>query len=109
MNMLEATFGALADHTRRAMLERLRCGESSISELADAHSMTLSGALKHVRILENAGLVHREKRGRTVWCRLDASPLRAVSKWVTRYQAFWDGQLDALSAHLAACETRERR
>lgn len=109
MDTLEATFGALADGTRRAMLERLRAGESSISELADAHAMTLSGALKHVRILEAVGLVHREKRGRTVWCRIDAAPLRAVGDWVAEYQAFWEGQLDALSAHLAGIDARERR
>jgi DNA-binding transcriptional ArsR family regulator len=100
MNRLDLAFGALADSTRRAMLESLRAGERSISALAEPHAMTLSGALKHIRALEAAGLVRSEKRGRIVWCRLNAKPLRQVADWVSRYDAFWDEQLDALGAHL---------
>jgi DNA-binding transcriptional ArsR family regulator len=108
MNKLEAIFGALADGTRRAMLERLRAGERSISELAQSHAMTVSGALKHVRVLEGAGLVCRHKRGRTVWCQLDPAPLKAIGDWVARYEVFWDGRLDALGEHLAGGRTRAR-
>ena len=109
MNEVDRTFGALADATRRTMLERLRSGERSISELAEPHAMTLSGALKHVRILENAGLLRSEKRGRVVWCKLSPGPLRRVADWVSRYEAFWDDQLDALSAHLSRPVAKEPR
>ena len=62
--------------------------------------MTLTGMMKHVRVLERAGLVIREKRGRTVWCRLNPVPLKAASDWVDRYRVFWDTQLDSLAKHL---------
>ncbi|HWA79148.1 MAG TPA: metalloregulator ArsR/SmtB family transcription factor [Acetobacteraceae bacterium] len=100
MNALDLTFGALADQTRRAMVQHLLSGEMTISALAEPHAMTLSGALKHIRVLKKAGLVRSEKRGRTVWCRLDPEPLRQVMDWVSHYDAFWNSQLDALSAHL---------
>ena len=108
MNNIDCTFGALADGTRRAMLERLKSGERTISALAEPHAMTLSGALKHIRILEDAGLLLSEKRGRVVWCRLNPKPLKRVADWVSRYEAFWDDQLDALSAHLAKADPEER-
>jgi DNA-binding transcriptional ArsR family regulator len=101
MDALDLAFGALADATRRAMLEHLKFGEATISALAEPHAMTLSGAFKHIRVLQNAGLVRCEKRGRTVWCRLDPRPLRRVMSWVSHYDAFWNSQLDGLSAHLA--------
>jgi DNA-binding transcriptional ArsR family regulator len=99
MNTLDLTFGALADQTRRTMMARLEAGEATISELAEPHAMTLSGAFKHIRVLKKAGLVRSEKRGRTVWCRLNPEPLRQAAAWVSHYERFWDDQLDALSAH----------
>ena len=98
---LNSTFAALADETRRAILARLHDGELSAGELAAPHDMTLTGIIKHLQVLERAGLVTREKRGRTVWCRLNPLPLRAASDWVDRYRVFWDRQLDSLAGHLA--------
>ena len=109
MSRLNHTLGAIADETRRAMLERLRSGERSISELAEPHAMTLSGALKHIRILEDAGLLRSEKRGRVVWCRLSPEPLKRVADWVSRYEAFWDEQLESLDAHLSKPASEEPR
>ena len=107
MSTLDAAFGALADPTRRAMIQRLRSGEATISALATPHEMTLSGAFKHVRVLQDAGLVRSEKRGRTVWCWLDPKPLRKVADWVSHYEAFWNSQLDSLSAHLSNSRGKE--
>ena len=97
---LDATFAALSDGTRRAVLARLRDGELSAGELAAPHEMTLTAMMKHLRVLERAGLVNREKRGRTVWCRLNPAPLRIASEWVDRYRTFWEEQLDSLASHL---------
>jgi DNA-binding transcriptional ArsR family regulator len=97
---LDATFAALSDGTRRAVLARLREGEVSAGELAAPHEMTLTAMMKHLRVLERAGLVEREKRGRTVWCRLNPSPLRPASEWMTRYRIFWEEQLGNLAAHV---------
>jgi|SRR6185436_14724809 len=97
---LDATFAALSDGTRRAVLARLYDGELSAGDLAAPHAMTLTAMMKHLRVLEAAGLVKREKRGRTVWCRLNTAPLRIASEWVDRYRIFWDEQLDSLAAHL---------
>jgi DNA-binding transcriptional ArsR family regulator len=98
---LNSTFAALADETRRAILARLHDRELSAGELAAPHDMTLTGIMKHLRVLERAGLVTREKRGRTVWCRLNPLPMKAASDWVDRYRVFWDRQLDGLATHLA--------
>ena len=97
---LDATFSALSDETRRAILARLVEGDVAISDLAAPHAMTLTGVMKHVRVLESAGLLTREKRGRTVWCRLNAAPLKDAADWVTRYRAFWEAQFDNLAAYL---------
>jgi DNA-binding transcriptional ArsR family regulator len=97
---LSATFSALSDETRRDILGTLVGGDATASDLASPHAMTLSGVMKHLRVLEEAGLLTREKRGRTVWCRLNAAPLRDVVDWATRYRAFWEEQFDSLAAHL---------
>jgi DNA-binding transcriptional ArsR family regulator len=97
---LSTTFSALSDETRRSILGTLVGGDATASDLASPHAMTLSGVMKHLRVLEEAGLLTREKRGRTVWCRLNAAPLRDVVDWATRYRAFWEEQFDSLAAHL---------
>lgn len=104
---LDATFAALSDGTRRAILGRLRGGERSLSELAAPFAMSQTAVSKHVRVLEEAGLVAVEKRGRTRHCRLTAAPLQGVAGWIEDYQAFWTGQLDALGAFLTQEDTRE--
>jgi DNA-binding transcriptional ArsR family regulator len=96
---LDRTFAALSDPTRRALLARL--GESdglSVSELAQPFSMSLPAVMKHLDVLSDAGLVTRNKIGRTVSCQLKASPMEDAMNWLTRYQRFWTAQLDRLAA-----------
>ena len=97
---MDRTFTAVADPTRRAILQRLTSGEASVSELAAPFDFSLQAISKHVGVLAGAGLVARERRGRVQWCRLDATPLRAADEWVGSYREFWEHQLDALGAYL---------
>lgn len=99
---LDAVFHALSDATRRAMLRRLADGERSVGELAAPFAMSLAGASKHVKVLETAGLVHRQVRGRTHLCRLDPARLAEAQAWLRHYERFWTGRLDALDALLRA-------
>jgi len=99
---LDAVFHALADPTRRAMLGQLAERELTIGELATPFSMSFAGASKHVRVLENAGLVTREIRGRTHLCRLQAARLAEANAWLRRYERFWNAKLDRLEALLRA-------
>lgn len=87
---LDRTFAALADPTRRALVERLsKTDEASISELAEPFAMSLPAVMKHLDVLSDAGLIAREKIGRTVTCRLRAEPMREANDWLDRYQKFW--------------------
>lgn len=97
---LDGVFGALADSTRRGMLRRLAAGERTITELAEPCAMSFAAASKHVRVLERAGLVRRTVRGRTHRCRLEAGPLADAQAWLTFYQRYWTGRLDALETML---------
>jgi DNA-binding transcriptional ArsR family regulator len=97
---LDDVFHALADPTRRAMLGHLAERELTIGELATPFLMSFAGASKHVRVLENAGLVKRRVRGRTHLCRLDAARLEEANAWLGRYERFWSARLDALEALL---------
>jgi len=99
---LDAVFHALADPTRRAMLGQLAERELTIGELATPFSMSFAGASKHVRVLENAGLVTREIRGRTHHCRLQAARLAEADAWLKRYERFWSQKLDRLESLLRA-------
>lgn len=95
---LDHLFQALADPTRRAMLQRLADdGECPVGELAAPFDMSLAAASKHIRVLERAGLVEREVRGRLHLCRLDARPLRTGQHWLQQYRHFWERRLDALA------------
>jgi len=98
---LDATFGALADGTRRAILARLSESDSSVSELARPFSMSLPAVLKHVDVLERAGLVEARKDGRVRRCRLAAAPLAEASAWIARYRKFWEDRFRALEKYLA--------
>src|ERR1700741_1018992 len=96
---LDRTSAALSDPTRRALLARLGEAESvSISELAKPFSMSLPAVMNHLDVLSDAGLVTRNKIGRTVSCQLKASPMEDAMNWLTRYQRFWTRQLDRLAA-----------
>jgi DNA-binding transcriptional ArsR family regulator len=94
--ILDRTFSALSDPTRRAMLERLSLGPATVSELAEPTRISLPGALKHVRILEEADLVTSEKRGRTRECRLGPAQLEDATAWIERYRSRWERRLDRL-------------
>src|SRR5579872_2898417 len=95
---LDATFHALADPTRRGMLASLALGEKSIGELAEPLEMSFAGASKHVRVLEEAGLIARRKLGRTHFIRIEAKPLEEAEKWLRQWEKFWNVRLDRLEA-----------
>lgn len=97
---LNATFTALSDPTRRAILARLARGTSSVTELARPFDMSLPAVSKHLRVLEHAGLIRRKKRGRVHQLRLVAGPMKDAQKWLERYRRFWEDQLDALADYL---------
>jgi len=99
---LDTVFHALGDPTRRDMLRALAEGERTVGELAEPFAMSLAAASKHVKALEQAGLIRREIRGRTHLCRLNAAPLAAAHGWLAHYQRFWTARLDALEALLRA-------
>lgn len=93
---LDIIFHALGDATRRRMLGDLIDGEKTVSQLAEPFSMSLAAASKHIKALENAGLIRREVRGRVHLCRLDPGPLASASRWLGVYERFWTGRLDIL-------------
>lgn len=96
---LDRVFAALADPTRRALIARLDAEDAlSVSELAKPLPMSLPAVMKHLDVLEGAGLIMREKKGRTVACRLTASPLEDAMAWLRRYERFWSESLDRLAA-----------
>jgi DNA-binding transcriptional ArsR family regulator len=98
---LDRTFAALADPTRRALLARLSQTDSvSVSALAEPFAMSLPAVMKHLDVLSDAGLVTRNKSGRTVSCRLRAEPMAEANEWLNRYQRFWTERLDQLAAFL---------
>ena len=98
---LDATFGALADPTRRAIVERLMRGDAAVGELAEPFDMSLPAISKHLTVLERAGLIERVKDGRTRRCRLLEGPMRDALEWIAIYGRFWEGQLDSLERFLA--------
>jgi DNA-binding transcriptional ArsR family regulator len=97
---LNRTFSALADPTRRDILQRLGRGPATISELAEPYGMSLTGLKKHVRILEEADLVSTEKVGRTRECRLGPEQLEDAAQWIEMYRSHWDRRLDRLEVYL---------
>jgi DNA-binding transcriptional ArsR family regulator len=105
---LDAGFGALADRTRRGILERLGRGDASITDLADKFEMTLTGMKKHVRILEDAGLVTTEKVGRVRECRLGPRRLDDEARFIERYREMLEARLDALGDFLRRTEGEAR-
>lgn len=93
---MDMVFQALSDATRRQMLRDLAVKERTVSELAEPHPMSLAAASKHVKVLENAGLIEREVRWRTHWCRLNAAPLAEAFNELSFYERFWTERLDTL-------------
>jgi len=105
--VLDRTFAALSDSTRRALLARLSERDLSISELAQPLAISLPAVMKHVDVLCSAGLVTRSKTGRTVACRLSAGPMREAMQWLDRYQRFWGASLDRLAALVEEAHTTD--
>jgi DNA-binding transcriptional ArsR family regulator len=105
---LDAVFGALSDPTRRAVLESLSKGSLPVTELATPHSMSLTGFMKHLRVLEDAGLVGRSKDGRVVQCTLLPEPMQGAAAWLAGYQQFWSERLDSLARYLDQREELRR-
>ena len=106
---LDTIFHALGDATRRAMLGELADGERTVGELAAPFTMSLAAASKHIRVLEGAGLIGREVRGRTHICRLDASHLATAHDWLGFYERFWTDRLAALDRLLREDDRRKRK
>lgn len=106
---LDSVFHALGDPTRRVMLRELTGGEMTVSKLAEPFAMSLAAASKHIKVLENAGLVRREVRGRTHWCSLEPQPLAAASELLTEYQRFWSRGLDRLAALIERDNRKKER
>lgn len=98
---LSTTLSALADPTRRGILARLASGEATVSELAEPYDMSLAAVSKHLKVLENAGLISRSKEAQWRPCRLEAAPMAEVADWVGTYRRFWDESLDRLGDYLA--------
>jgi DNA-binding transcriptional ArsR family regulator len=97
---LSRIFDALADPTRRAILNSLRSGPATVTRLAEPFPVSLNAISKHLMVLERAGLIRREVRGREHHCRLEAARLRQAQAWLERYSQFWEMRLDALERHM---------
>jgi DNA-binding transcriptional ArsR family regulator len=104
---LNFVFHALGDDTRRRMLRELADGERSVGQLAEPFAISLAAASKHIKVLENAGLIQREVRGRTHLCRLDPGPLAGAHRWLSFYQRFWTDRLDVLERLLRDEDERQ--
>lgn len=102
---LSATLAALADPTRRAILARLSQGEASVNEIAAPFEMTLAAVSKHIKVLENAGLVSRGRHAQYRPCKLNAGPMREAMTYLEFYRRFWEQNLDQLDAYLTKLQT----
>jgi DNA-binding transcriptional ArsR family regulator len=105
---LSATFAALADPTRRAILERLADGDTTVSELAEPFEMSMPAVSKHLKVLERAGLISRMRDAQKRPCRLEAEPLKQAVTWIEQYRRHWDERLDRLEDYLTELQSKER-
>jgi len=108
-DQLSATFAAIADPTRRAILARLASGQASVTELAKPFDMTLPAVSKHLKVLEHAGLISRGRDAQWRPCRLEAGRLREVADWVERYRRFWEESFDRLDDYLRELQDKPIR
>jgi DNA-binding transcriptional ArsR family regulator len=106
---LSATFSALADPTRRAILARLASGETNVSELAKPFEMTMPAVTKHLKVLQRAGLITQGRQAQWRPCRLEAGPLREISDWVEQYRRFWEESFDRLDEYLKELQKEEKK
>ena len=107
--ILSRTFAALADPTRRRILEHLALGDRCVTDLAKPHRMSLPAVSKHLRVLERAGLIRRRRRGRVHQLNLKAAPMQQASQWLEEYRHFWEGNLDRLDTYLKQLQTTEKK
>ena len=106
---LSATFSALADPTRRAILARLASGEISVTKLAEPFEMSMPAISKHLKVLERAGLIARGREAQWRPCRLEAGPLKDVSEFVEKYRRFWEESFDRLDVYLGELKNKENK
>lgn len=107
--VLTRTFAALADPTRRRILETLAHGDRCVTDLARPHRMSLPAVSKHLRVLENAGLIRRHRRGRVHHLKLEAKPMKDAHRWIEEYRRFWEGNLDRFEDYLKQLQTKENK
>jgi len=107
--LLDRTFGALADPTRRRILAQLARGGECVTDLARPHAMSLAAVSKHVIVLEKAGLVKRRRNGRVHALALEAKPLQEAQAWIDRYRIFWEANLDQFEKYLDKLQTRKTK
>src|SRR3712207_4133217 len=106
---LDATFAALADPTRRAILARLAAGEASVTQLAEPFAMSMPAISKHLKVLEKAGRIARGREAQWRPCRLEAAPLKEVADWVHHYRQFWEASFDRLDGYLIELQAKEKK
>lgn len=106
---LSATFAALADPTRRAILARLARGETTVTQLAKPLAMTLPAVTKHLKVLQRAGLIHQGRQAQRRPCRLRGESLKRARDWIEKYRRFWDASFDRLADYLEETEGKETK
>jgi len=106
---LSTTFAALADPTRRAILERLAHGDATVGELAEPFRMTMPAISKHLSVLERAGLITKSRDGQRRNCRITATPLKNATSWLNEYRRHWEANLESLDAYLTRIQESENR
>ena len=106
---LSTSFAALADPTRRAILERLAQGDATVGELAEPVRMTMPAISKHLSVLERAGLITKSRDGQRRNCRITATPLKNATSWLNEYRRHWEANLESLDAYLTRIQEKENR
>jgi DNA-binding transcriptional ArsR family regulator len=106
---LDAAFSALADPTRRAILARLALGETTVNELAEPFDMSLPNISKHLKVLENAGLISRSRDAQRRPCKIEPEPLKEVAGWVEAYRKLWEARFDRLDDYLKQLQDKEEK
>jgi DNA-binding transcriptional ArsR family regulator len=106
---LNRTFAALADPTRRSILENLAQGDRCVTDVARPHRMSLPAVSKHLRVLERAGLIRRQRCGRVHQLKLEAKPMKDAQQWIDQYRRFWEDNLDRLDDYLKGLQAKEKK
>jgi len=108
-DLLNRTFAALADPTRRRILEHLARGDRCVTDLARPYRMSLPAVSKHLHVLERAGLVRRRRRGRVHQLKLEAAPMQQAQQWIETYRRFWEESFDRMDEYLQQLQTKEKK